>query len=181
MKDLTKTFLSGVAGALTVVVLVAATGPLALRDDGVQFPDGSVQRTADQRRAYYLTNSTWDGASALSACASGYHMASLWEIYETSTLRYANEQPDAFTQDDSGEGPPAGWYGWVRTGGPSSNLEVNGEGRANCLAWTSNDAGDFGTQVKPKTRWWLDTVLDPWRAVTAPCGPPGARLWCVED
>ena len=46
MKNLVQTFLAGVAGALTVGMLIAAAGPLALHDDGIQFPDGSVQTTA---------------------------------------------------------------------------------------------------------------------------------------
>lgn len=46
MKALTQTFLAGVAGALTVGVLIAAAGPLTLRNDGIQFPDGSLQTSA---------------------------------------------------------------------------------------------------------------------------------------
>ena len=46
MRSWVQTFLAGVVGALTVGVLIAATDPLALRNDGIQFPDGSVQTTA---------------------------------------------------------------------------------------------------------------------------------------
>ena len=36
-------------------------------------------------RKFYLTQTTHNGAQALSACAPGYHMASLWEINEPRT------------------------------------------------------------------------------------------------
>ena len=39
-------------------------------------------------RKFYLTQALHNGAQALSACAQGYHMASLWEIHDTSNLRY---------------------------------------------------------------------------------------------
>src|SRR5690348_14789029 len=35
---------------------------------------------AAQRRRFYLTPGTVDGANAANACQSGFHMASLWEI-----------------------------------------------------------------------------------------------------
>jgi hypothetical protein len=40
------------------------------------------------RRKFYVTPTLHDGAHALSACATGYHMASLWEIHDTSNLTY---------------------------------------------------------------------------------------------
>ena len=33
-------------------------------------------------RKFYLTKTEHNGAQALSACAPGYHMASLWEIHD---------------------------------------------------------------------------------------------------
>ena len=39
-------------------------------------------------RGYQVTTGTFDGSQALTACASGYHMASIYEIYDTSRLRY---------------------------------------------------------------------------------------------
>lgn len=36
--------------------------------------------------SYYLTPSTYDGHDALCACAEGYHVASLWEIWDLSKL-----------------------------------------------------------------------------------------------
>jgi len=55
-------------------------------------------------RKFYLTRGVFSGADALKACAKGYHMASLWEIFDVSTLRY-NDKLGA-TSDDSGSGRP---------------------------------------------------------------------------
>jgi hypothetical protein len=53
-------------------------------------------------RKFYVTKTTHSGAQALSACAEGYHMASLREIFDTSNLRYDTELGG--TTDDSEEG-----------------------------------------------------------------------------
>lgn len=179
MKALIQTFLAGVAGALTVAVLMGAAGPLGLRDDGIQFPDGTVQTTADSRRAFYLTDTTSNGASALSACASGFHMASLWEIYDVSNLRYADEIADAHTSADSGEGPPNVAGGWIRTGWNSSNSSQPGVD--NCNAW-STTSGE-GTAVQLEFGWGFYSVansIPPWRSDTTECVVP-RFVWCVED
>ncbi len=56
-------------------------------------------------RKFYLTKTLHTGAQALSACATGYHMASLWEIHDPTNLRYNTEL--GFTSgSDSGFGPP---------------------------------------------------------------------------
>ena len=39
-------------------------------------------------RKYYLTLPQFEGDQVLTACARGYHMASLFEILDTSNLRY---------------------------------------------------------------------------------------------
>ena len=69
---------------------------------------------AAKARKFYLTQNTFTGSQALTACADRYHMASLWEIFEVSTLRYDSE--NGLTLDDSGSGPPVA-AGWARTGG----------------------------------------------------------------
>jgi hypothetical protein len=55
---------------------------------------------------FYLTKTTHNGGQALTACAAGYHMASIWEIHDPSSLRYSTVY--GFTEDDSGLGPPHG-------------------------------------------------------------------------
>ena len=37
--------------------------------------------------AFYLTRTTHVGNQVLTACAAGYHMASLWEILDPSNLK----------------------------------------------------------------------------------------------
>lgn len=69
-------------------------------------------------RKFYLTQDGFAGDQALSACAEGYHMASLWEIFNTSDLRY--DTTLGFTQEDSGSAPPSNRNGWVRMGSSSS-------------------------------------------------------------
>ena len=95
----------------------------------------------DTRRAFYLTKGRFNGGKALTACATGYHMASIWEIKETALLRYDNTlgRNDG---DSVHGGPPSSTasdstgIGWIRAG---SNLR-------NCKQWTSSSASEFGTQ-----------------------------------
>lgn len=130
---------AGALEGLLVLVLLGVANPLALHQEGILFPDGTIQTTAarsDNRRAFYLTDSTWDGGSALSACAEGFHMASLFEILDVSNLRYAREIGDSVETDDAGTGPPSNAFGWVRTGENSGSAGAAGQG--NCNLWTGN-------------------------------------------
>ena len=88
-------------------------------------------------RGYYLTKNTFTGSKVLSACASGYHFASIWEIENTSDLHYNSTL--GLTNANSGLGAPSISYsfdrsvidapiGWIRTGGVLD---------ANCKKWTS--------------------------------------------
>jgi hypothetical protein len=87
--------------------------------------------SARGERRYYLTKTGVTGDHALTACSSGYHMASLWEIRDTAVLTYDKELGfNSFA--DQGDGPPEGRTGWVRTGyvGNSTN-----QASANCQGW----------------------------------------------
>ena len=57
-------------------------------------------------RQFCLTKTGFNGSQALTACAAGYHMASLWEIFDTTVLRYNTAL--GLTKPDSGSGPPVG-------------------------------------------------------------------------
>lgn len=170
----------GVLGALLATALLAQS-PLSLQSDGIQYPDGTLQTTADPRRAFYLTNSEVTGIGAPVFCDSGYHFASLWEILDVSNLRYATENPNAYTKADSGQGPPSFEYGWVRTG---SNAGTSGSpGFANCNAWT-NLTGE-GSAVSLYPQWDDQTLplvdwLGPWHPLSFACNVPH-RVWCVQD
>ena len=88
---------------------------------------------AAELRRFYLTKATFDGGTALEACNNGYHMASLWEIYDFSNLRY--ERTLGLTNTDSGFGPPTAFTGWVRTG--YSGNPSGSAGLSNCLPTAS--------------------------------------------
>jgi hypothetical protein len=127
-------------------------------------------------RQYYLTKSRYLPTEALDACASGYHMASLWEILDPSNLKY--NPTLGYTRDDSGQGPPTAWGGWVRTGYSSSTSSTEGWG--NCSAWTSNDSGHRGTYVSFSRDWNVGGEFHIWNAGTYACSTD-YPAWCVED
>ncbi len=130
-------------------------------------------------RGYYLTQGTYDGSQAVSACASGYHMASLWEIHEPSNLRY--ETALGANTEDSGWGPPTLPYmGWIRTGNSSSN-DAYVLGAGNCNAWTSSAAADYGTAIFLPTDWTAAPIRSgPWVPLAGSCSN-SVRVWCVQD
>ncbi|MGD8475308.1 MAG: hypothetical protein PVH59_14420 [Anaerolineae bacterium] len=123
---------------------------------------------------YYLTTGSYFGNQALSACAPGYHMASLWEILDTSNLHYNTSLGRASA--DSGHGPPY-YSGWIRTGYSSNYLDVLGE--ANCQAWTSNSDGYYGTTVSLPSDWIAaEEDLLGWNADSTECSLK-RPAWCV--
>jgi len=141
-------------------------------------PAGPLAATADMRR-YYLHGAVLNATQALTACASGYHMASLWEMLDTSHLQY-NPALGVFATD-SGSGPPTVWSGWVRTGYGSDNGTTDIAGQANCSAWTSSNSAHHGTVVSLPSNWTTAPQdIHVWTVSTASCGDP-ADVWCVED
>jgi hypothetical protein len=138
--------------------------------------------TADSRLLFYLTTSTHNGAQAEAvACEAGFHMASMWEIVDVSNLRYDTGR--GVTSDDSGSGPPQYDIGWIRTGDLS--WTANDVGMANCAAWASDKATDYGTWVHlgdPTASDWNSAAskISPWEAGTKLCHF-AINVWCVED
>jgi hypothetical protein len=132
---------------------------------------------AKQLRKFYLTRDAFTGARALTACANGYHMASLWEILDVTNLKYDANR--GLIQDDSGSGPPT-VLGWIRTGAGSTG-NTGAPGFDNCLAWTSDSASDNGTAAGPKLFWNAPPgSTDPWISFTFICKSP-QPVWCVQD
>jgi hypothetical protein len=130
-------------------------------------------------RHIYLTNTSYATNHTLTACAVGYHMASLWEMLDVSNMIYDNTHPAAYNKADSGYGPPSNWYGWVRTGFNSSNSITTGSG--NCNTWTSISTGDYGVSVRLSNTWEAapgDIVT--WDATSFTCNYTGP-VWCVGD
>ena len=151
--------------------VVAASGPQAPLDHAQAKPLAQ----SSGMRGYYLTTSVYRGAGALTACAEGYHFASLWEIIDPSNLKY--DTTLGKTRDDSGQGPPV-YLGWVRTGYVSSVSSTAGTG--NCNAWTSSGVYDQGTEARLPTDWTAGQGIHVWEVFTNSCNN-WVSVWCVED
>ena len=140
--------------------------------------DRVAAASSSQMRQFYLTPAdTYNGANVRTACDSGYHTASLWEILDPSHLKYNLDK--GYKVDDSGKGPPANPAGWVRTG--SSAGASGSAGFVNCQAYSSASGGAYGSVV------WLGGAWDGatrsvhvWDAAAWPCNLT-SRVWCVED
>ena len=176
-------------GAVTNQLVPLTTTGVALSDQGIIFPDGTVQTTAaprDSRLAFYLTKTQQTGGSADSACASGFHFASIWEIQDVSNLRYDGARGVRYA--DSGAGPPTNRWGWVRTG--KGAIVSDTPGAANCTnpildaPWTSSLAHHDGTVViltnNDDDYATHPRVPDPWRVSAGACINTNAS-WCVEE
>jgi hypothetical protein len=132
----------------------------------------------DGRPRFYLTTTPVLGDEPLTACDGGFHMASIWEIRDTSNLLYDRQRGE--TDDDAGSGPPGSIpldvdkLGWIRTGTLSTLGSPGVTG--NCNAWTQS-SGSGGTTVSLRTNW--DATID-WQTSTDVCSN-ARRVWCVED
>jgi hypothetical protein len=170
---------SDLVALLTLGLLTAAfLGFLALRPQAVTaglVPTQAADVVGPPLRGYYLTSSSVNGSQALGACVSGYHMASLWEILDTSNLRYDTYWGSS--RADSGEGPPTIDFGWVRTGYSPDNGSTAGQ--ANCNVWTTTSG--FGTTVSLPNDWQNDAQhVSVWRAGIRACSNNG-QVWCAAD
>lgn len=138
---------------------------------------GATAQGSDQRRAFYLTTTKHTGGEAPNACAVGFRMASLWEIADPSNFRY--ETLLGVTVDDAGSGPPAATPGWIRTGTAASGFGP--AVRANCHAWQSSSARDYGTRARLSPGWYLAAGrASPWFPDDEPCSVP-QLVWCVQE
>jgi hypothetical protein len=132
--------------------------------------------SAKKARKYYLTQEAFTGSQALTACTKKFHMASLWEIFDTTALQY--DTKNGFILGDSGSGPPQA-SGWARTGQSSNNSSTAGIG--NCNAYTT-DTG-FGTVIALEDDWTNlgnDLSISPWIAAATHCNNVNL-VWCVQD
>lgn len=140
----------------------------------------AVAKEKSQARKFYLTKKNFTGSQVLTACAGGYHMASLWEIFDTSNLIYNTGL--GLTLDDSGSGPPSNVPGWIRTGGLSES-QAGFPGITNCNAWTTESDSAFGTIVFLDPLWGIQqriTNINPWETENAFCNVPKS-VWCVRN
>jgi hypothetical protein len=164
-----------------LVLLVFFLGVLIIQTQRTQAAKLEVEGATSSKpmRQFYLTKNILPADQAITACASGYHMASLWEIYDSSNLKYNTTLGD--TSDDSGLGPPvASAVGWVRTGWSSEADGSKPAGEVNCNVWTSVSGSDWGTQIYLESDWESIMVQDAWYATKGLCSNT-LRVWCVED
>jgi hypothetical protein len=165
---------------IAIVGILGLVGTIILVMPRIGQGQGGNPLTRDTRHQFYLTKTSHSGSQALSACATGYHMASLWEIFYFSNLKYNSEL--GATVADSGFGPPIGidGTGWVRTGTKAESGA--GPGFSNCHAWTTASENDRGTiaylflgnangDVK---------IVTPWVFAESGCTFPQS-VWCVQD
>jgi hypothetical protein len=176
--NLTRGLVTLLALALLVVALLGylTWGQRDAAASGLQAPLAS----SAGMRQYYLTKNDYNGADADTACASGYHMASLWEILDPSNLKYDTDL--GMVRDDSGQGPPTFPYfgGWVRTGYYDNTSATPGMG--NCDAWISSSSGDYGTTAYLPNDWEAGQDIHVWEVDTATCDTAVfLRVWCVAD
>jgi hypothetical protein len=160
-------------GGLTVALLLGFALTLA--------NPGEANAAGFKGRKFYLAVMGFDGSQALTACVEKYHMASIWEILDVTTLSYALEvgPPFVSTAQDQGSGPPTNNGGWVRTGYNNSTDATPGEG--NCNGWMSNNGGHYGTVARLVRDWTTaGTLVAPWIAQPFTCDLR-APVWCVAD
>jgi hypothetical protein len=115
-------------------------------------------------------------------------MASISELWNLPSLQYDTGR--GLTFDDSGAGGPRGGEGWVRTGTAATG-DPNGNNSANCVAWTSSSAQDFGTSLT----LWLNNRNDSSQRNSCWYEEDGGgsiqnpawlcnrtrHVWCIED
>lgn len=170
----------GVVIALGLALLVVAVLGYLVWSEREAAASGmeSISLQASAPAKFYLTDYTEPANQVLTACRSGYHTASLWEIADPSNLEYISLFGQ--TTSDSGSGPPSYYWGWVRTGYMSSVASTPGTG--NCQAWTSTNGGNYGTRVRLPSDWsGAAKHSSPWEAETVTCNNAVTRVWCVED
>ena len=171
--------MSAISNAVSALQAPAKTTDGAVSTLQVAVNAGIPGRT----KMYYLTATGFTADDAITACDSGFHMASLSEIQDPSSLQYADRSTAAYESLVDGQrlGPPSDHMGWVRTGVyPLTGFPDN------CNFWQSSSDQQRGTTMS------LSPILgdanpelhasDPkwWHKVQQTCSLE-EPVWCVED
>lgn len=162
------------AGGVALVALTLSNASLHAAPPGSTAPI----------RGYYLTTGNFTGSQALTACASGYHMASIFEISTPALLRY--ETSLGRNEADSGTGPPSasqhgsnpGNGGWVRTGAEPGIDQTWSD--KNCSVWTTSSAGAWGTAAT----FAVTVASHPSPGLATlqiECNSTVVGVWCIQD
>jgi hypothetical protein len=179
--------------ALCVAVLCCLTVCLGGCSERDSSKGAAIRAAGWNGRRFYLTkDKAYQGNQALSACSSGYHMASFFEIFSLADLQY--DTTLGLTEADSGFGPPTDiGIGWIRTGNRSLSSGLADAGLASCNVWTSNAQNLTGSLIGLSSSWGLrgsgPAIASPWLVVSP--GPTSGdftnrcnnqqRVWCVQD
>jgi hypothetical protein len=161
-------FVLGCLGA--VVVGFLAWGP----DTAAAASPEAPEEVTAVKRQYYLTRFNHYAPYAMTACAEGYHFASLWEILDPSNLAYNHDL--GLSMADGYEGPATA-KGWIRTG--YADHVGDTPGRANCDGWTSYSYV-YGTKAQLDPSWDSPFGFHVWDISTGDCSFE-ELVWCVED
>jgi hypothetical protein len=165
--------MSNIIRNMVLAVIALALVSLSARN----FSGAATTTSTAPARHFYLSKTSHDGSHVLGSCASGYHVASVWEILDPTVLTYNRSL--GLTLADSGSGPPTLRGGWVRTGFVADPADF--EGNANCNAWTSNSSADQGTDLglavpgSPS-----EDRMGPWIESNPACSS-SLDVWCVEN
>jgi hypothetical protein len=172
---LTRRLAAALAGILVAIAILA----YLVTNTGIAEASADTMPAAPASlgRQFYLSDTIHNGVEALTACTSGYHFASIWEIADPSNLQYNTTLGEL--RDDNGAGPPSGSRGWIRTG--FSESKDSDPGHGNCKAWRSQSSSDQGTIALLIDRWdsgFQDVNV--WQASYSECSWKN-HVWCVED
>jgi hypothetical protein len=166
----------GIRLLLLAILVTSLGGSIAFAQDG-NSPANALTLDGPSARKYYLTISGTDGDGVLTACAAGYHAATVWEILDVSNLVYDTVLGYKHVAGDGT--PPTNVWGWVRTGGiPSIGP---GAGGGNCGVWSQFFALTYGTLIKLPGDWSAPgSTIGVWATSFAEC-TNSFKVWCVED
>ena len=172
-----------VLALLPVILLTALT---VNRARAIALDSPSAPGTISGVRQYYLSRTSVQTNEARSACADGYHLASIWELADPSALKYDTSL--GLSGQDSGSGPPTAISfmgnpltarGWVRTGFSYSVSDTPGQ--ANCGNWASNNGFYWGTVANLPSNWTGGGQdIGVWNVGVSTCDT-NLRVWCVQD
>ena len=168
--------LAVLTGLLCLALAILGAATYAGGQAALAATQTSTSLTLDWPRSFYLTPTAQRGDQAAAFCDAGYHMASIWEILNTTNLKYASNR--GASHADAGLGPPSYYAGWVRTG-YLDNISLT-PGMANCNSWTSQDPLHHGTAVYLTENWSAGGDLYVWRSYTTQCSNL-VSVWCVAD
>ena len=122
------------------------------------------------KRRVYVTENKFSGATALSACTLGFHMATKSELFDISGYDYDTELAlIPVAAPDSGLGPPYAYGAWVR-----------GSRNNNCNTWSTSSSGVAGTILIWAPSDTSDSLTTAFKQETILCSSE-IYVWCAED